>query len=147
LNHKDAWITVPAGQSITVNHKIGFDYDFVTAGTGKYTFEPANTFQFGPTPAETTRVQTSSVDINVTEVEGKVEIQQTTPVCNDGNRRNVLAASLSEARALAGGAASDVRSHPNSGQYSAYFGNNNRDTVWWNFDRIAGDLASSGVRK
>jgi deuterolysin len=91
-------------------------------------------------------VKANIIEINVTEVEGRAETEQTTPVCNDRNRLNILTAGLAEARALAGGAATDIRSHPNSGQYAAYFGNSNRDTVWWNFDRIAGDLPSSGVR-
>jgi deuterolysin len=80
-------------------------------------------------------------------VDAKVTTATTTPTCNDNNRRYILEQSLSEARALAGGAAADVRSHPNSQAFKDYFGNSNRDTIWYNFDRIAGDLAVNGNRK
>lgn len=53
-----------------------------------------------------------------------------------------------EARSLAGGAAYDVRSRPESTEWHKFFGGNlNRDDVWWRYDLIAGDLPSSGNRQ
>jgi hypothetical protein len=46
-----------------------------------------------------------------------------------------------------GGAAADIRSHPSGPEYSSYFGGDNDDTIWYNMDRIAGDLSDrSGDR-
>jgi deuterolysin len=58
-----------------------------------------------------------------------------------------LQASLSFARSLAGGAASDIRSHPSSSTWNKFFAGNSQNDIWYRFDIIAGDLASSGVRK
>jgi deuterolysin len=147
LKSADAYVTIPAGKSVTVKHDIGFNFDFVGAGVGKYTFEPLSHFQSDSSDAFVTAAQSNSVEIDVTQVDAKVTTATTTPTCNDSGRRDILAATLSEARALAGGAASDVRNHPNSGAFNDYFGNSNRDTIWWNFDRIAGDLSVNGDRK
>jgi len=146
LKNESSYITIPAGGSLSAEHKIGFNYHFAASGAGKYKFEPLAHFQFSANPTDVLQVQASAVEAEVAEVEAKVSIEQTTASCADGNRKNILAASITEARALAGGAAADVRNHPNSNQFKSYFGNSNRDTVWYLYDRIAGDLSSSGVR-
>jgi deuterolysin len=87
-----------------------------------------------------------SVDIDVTEAEGTFGTETTTPTCGDQGQQDLLATMLSEARALAGGAASDVNSHPNSQQFADFFGNNDRGAVYWEFDTIAGDLDTAGTR-
>jgi deuterolysin len=146
LKDESSYITIPAGGSVSAKHKIGFNYHFSKAGAGKFKFEPLTHFQFSDNPSDVVNVPSSPVEVDVESVESQATIEQTTPSCADGNRQNILAASISEARALAGGGATDVRSHPNSGQFGAYFGNSNRDTVWYLLDRIAGDLPENGVR-
>lgn len=146
LKSEEAFVTIPAGGSLSAEHKVGDVYDFVTAGVGKYTFEPLATFQFSDNPTDLLTVPTASIELDVTQVDAKASAQLTYPSCSDGNRLNIITAALSEARALAGGAATNIRQEPNSSRYGAYFGNSNRDDVWYTYDRIAGDLASSGTR-
>jgi deuterolysin len=146
LKNESSYITIPAGGSVSAEHKVGFNYQFDKAGAGKFKFEPLTHFQFSDDPTDILTVPASGVEVDVEAVESKATVEQTTPSCADGNRQNILAASISEARALAGGAATDVQTHPNSGQFGAYFGNGDRGTVWWILDRIAGDLPETGVR-
>lgn len=154
LENDASFVTIPAGGSLAVNHTVSALYDFETAGAGTYTFSPRADWVVSEEGASHTLLPISeaiSVEIEITEDVAQRPVfpplnQLSTPVCNDANRKNFIAAALSEARALAGGAAADIRSRPNSAQYTSYFNNNNRDDVWYNFDRIAGDLASSGSR-
>ncbi|KAJ7091931.1 hypothetical protein B0H15DRAFT_948128 [Mycena belliarum] len=145
------YVTIPAGSSIAVNHTaLGPLYDFSTAGTGTYTFAPNTIFQTGP-DADPLHVETKPVSVEVTRDVAKRELiplerRLSTPSCGDGGRLQVIRDSLSYARSLAGGAATDIRSHPNGPEYSTYFGGNNQDDIWFGMDKIAGDLASSGTR-
>jgi hypothetical protein len=68
------------------------------------------------------------------------------PQCSDAGRLQVIRDSLTYARSIAGGAASDIRNHPTSSEWNTYFGGNNLNDIWYRFDIIAGDLASSGTR-
>lgn len=147
LEHEDSWVTIPAGKSITVNHKIGSDCDFAAADVGKYTFEPVATFRLGPAPSDIIQVRSTPAEINVIEVEGRASIEQTTPVCSDENKLNILAADLSDARALARAAANHVRSYPKSSQFTTYFGSSKRDNVWRLLNIVADGLPTSGVHK
>ncbi|KAK7045816.1 hypothetical protein VNI00_007225 [Paramarasmius palmivorus] len=72
--------------------------------------------------------------------ESGVERRVSTPKCSDSGKRQVITDSLKYARSLAGGAATDIRSHPNGPQYTRYFGGNNQNDIWWNLDRVAGDI-------
>ncbi|TFK98451.1 hypothetical protein BDV98DRAFT_533901 [Pterulicium gracile] len=153
-----AFITIPAGQSIALNHTVAASYDFESSGTGTFTFSTITNFQVSEASELTyfSAAESESVSVEVTddvskrfvfpEDAGSVGLRTSTPVCSDTNRRNFLAASLSEARAVAGGAAANIRQSPNSARLNTYFGNANRDDLWYNFDRVAGDLASSGNR-
>ncbi|TFL03478.1 Deuterolysin metalloprotease family-domain-containing protein [Pterulicium gracile] len=149
-----AFITVPAGGSIAVNHTVAASYDFESVGAGTFTFDAITNLRVAEGNEITHFVlDAASVDVEVTDDVSKrslfpesANLRTSTPVCNDANRRNYLAASLTEARAVAGGAAANIRQSPNSANFATYFNNHNRNDIWYNFDRIAGDLASSGNR-
>ncbi|KAF8067648.1 hypothetical protein FPV67DRAFT_1780705 [Lyophyllum atratum] len=141
--------TIPAGSSIAVNHTgFGSLYDFAHSGTGTFSFAPNNLFQTGvDQPALV--VKTPAIQVEVTDdVQKREQLypRLSTPQCADGGRLQVLRDSLTYARSLAGGAASDIRTHPNSAEYNSYFGGNSQDDIWYRHDIIAGDLASSGTR-
>ncbi|KAJ7661683.1 hypothetical protein B0H17DRAFT_953566, partial [Mycena rosella] len=147
------YMTIPAGSSIAVNHTaLGPLYDFATFGTGTFSFAPVTTFQTGPDHAPL-QVATDAVAVQVTHDVAKralvpgLERRLSTPTCADSRRLQILTDSLSYARSLAGGAATDIRSHPNGPEYTSYFAGNSQDDIWFNMDRIAGDLASSGTRR
>lgn len=134
---------------MAVNHTIGSLFDFESAGTGKFTFEPSQSFEVVGASQRIT-FNSPTVEVEVTEDVANrqpIDAQLSTPSCGDGGRNSVIATSLTEARAMAGGAASDLRTHPSSGAWNAYFGGTNANAVWYTFDMIAGDLASSGTRR
>ncbi|KAK7042525.1 neutral protease 2 [Favolaschia claudopus] len=152
LSQEGVYVTIPAGSSIAVNHtRLGPLFDFHTHGTGKFKFAPKTVFQTGY-DADPLKVEVDAVEVSVTHDVAKRELiplerRLSTPTCSNSGRLSVLQNSLSDARARAGGAATDIRSHPNGPEYTSYFGGNKQDDIWYNFDRIAGDLSSSGTRK
>lgn len=141
---------IPAGKSLTVNHT-GFAalYDFESSGTGTFTFAPNSVFQTSPT--DILKVDTADITVAITKDVKNRELiplhrRQSTPKCSNSGRQSTIASTLADARALAGGAATDINSHPSSTEYNTYFGGNTQSDIWYNFDRIAGDLAVNGVR-
>lgn len=154
LGSEDAFVTIAAGESIAVNHTVATSYDFEAVGPGTFTFEVITNLQVSEGDEITHfALDAASVDVEVTDDVTKRTVfpdgsssRTSTPVCDDGNRRQYMADALTEARAVAGGAAHNIRQDPWSGNYNDYFNHANHDEVWWNFDRIAGDLPSSGNR-
>ncbi|KAK7001704.1 neutral protease 2 [Favolaschia claudopus] len=152
LSAEGVYVTIPAGSSIAVNHtRLGPLFDFNTHGTGKFKFAPKTVFQTGY-DADPLQVEVDAVEVNVAHDVAKREVfplerRASTPTCGNSARLTVLKNALSDARVRAGGAASDINTHPNSAEFKTYFGGNKQADIWYNFDRIAGDLASSGTRK
>ncbi|KAJ7249357.1 Deuterolysin metalloprotease family-domain-containing protein [Mycena rebaudengoi] len=150
LSSELMFTTIPAGQSVAVNHTVASLFDFEAAGTGEFSFDANTFFQAGidgaivEIPTATLKIEVQS-DVKKRELV-PLERRQSTPTCADGGRQNVIATALAGARALAGGAAADIRSHPNSNEFNTYFGGNSQDDIWFRHDIIAGDLASSGTR-
>ncbi|KAJ7589099.1 hypothetical protein C8J56DRAFT_30422 [Mycena floridula] len=144
------YTTIPAGGSIAVNHTLAPLFDFEAAGTGVFTFD-ANTHFQASVDADVVDVPTPTLKIDVNGDVKKRELvslerRQSTPTCSDGGKQNVIATALAGARALAGGAATDIQSHPASAEFNTYFGGNSDDDIWFRMDIIAGDLPSSGTR-
>ena len=137
-------MTIPAGGSVSVVHSLP-NYDYTTSGAGKYTFEAHKT-RLQTADGKFLDIKVDAVEVEVTEAEETFSTQTTTPTCSNGDEQNLLATMLSEARALAGGAASDINSHPDSSQFAAFLGNNDRGAAVWQFDTIAGDLDGAGTR-
>ncbi|KAH8823511.1 Deuterolysin metalloprotease family-domain-containing protein [Flagelloscypha sp. PMI_526] len=147
LTDDAVYTTIAAGQSITVKHSLSSRFDFASTGAGTYKITASSVFQYGTNASSIAFVDTNEVTVEITSIDSEVGIEQTTPQCsNDSGKLSQLQGALAEARALAGGAASDTRTHPNSSPITRYFGGGNRDTIWYNLDRIAGDLPSSGTR-
>lgn len=133
-------MTIPAGGSIAVNHTVAASYDFEAVGAGTFTFETTGNLQvFEGAGSELTsyNLPAASVDVTITDdvakrtvfPESEVSLMTSTPVCDDVNGRKFLASALSEARAVAGGAAANIRQQPNSGNFATYFENANRDEI------------------
>ena len=152
LSSDEIYTTIPAGSSVAVNHTgLGPLFDFETHGTGKFSFAPKTIFQTGldSTPV---RIEADPVQVDITHDVQKRELiplerRLSTPVCSDSGRLSVMQNALADARARAGGAATDIQTHPNGPEYTTYFGGDSQNDSWFRMDRIAGDLASSGTRK
>ncbi|KAF7315832.1 Neutral protease 2 [Mycena indigotica] len=152
LTAEGIYTTIPAGSSIAVNHTdLGALYDFEHFGTGSFHFAPNTFFQTGP-DATPIHVKTDVIAVEVTHDVAKRELfplqaRTSTPVCGDGGKLQVLTQALASARSLAGGAATDLQTHPNSAEFNTYFGGNDPNEIWYDMDRIAGDLSDrSGDR-
>ncbi|KAF5380104.1 hypothetical protein D9615_006124 [Tricholomella constricta] len=149
LSAEGVYVTIPAGSSVAVNHTgLAALYDFEASGTGTFSFEANNLFQTGP-DAPALIVDTDPVKVEITHDVEKRELlypRLSNPQCSDAGRLQIIRDSLTLARSLAGGAATDIRSHPNSAEFNTYFAGNSQDEIWWRMDIIAGDLASSGTR-
>ncbi|KAJ7879632.1 hypothetical protein B0H14DRAFT_3772922 [Mycena olivaceomarginata] len=130
LSEDSLYVTIPAGSSVA------------TSGTGTFSFAPVAVFQTGADAAPL-QVKADAVAVEVTHDVAKRELvpgnARAPPLDADD--------ALANARSLAGGAATDILSHPNGVEYSTYFGGNTQSDIWFNLDRIAGDLASSGTRQ
>ncbi|KIY62242.1 hypothetical protein CYLTODRAFT_383861 [Cylindrobasidium torrendii FP15055 ss-10] len=150
---------IPAGQSIAVNHTIGGIHDFSSFSAGT-TFEvtphafssilssveDASGIVPRADPVSFVVTDNTKTDQLFNSLPPQDQASLSTPVCSDKKKLQLIKDSLSSARPLAGGAATDIKSHPNGPEYKRYFGGNKQSDIWYNFDRIAGDLASAGKR-
>ncbi|KAL0580034.1 hypothetical protein V5O48_001968 [Marasmius crinis-equi] len=156
FSHESLYVTIPAGQSFAVNHTVTSFYDFSSFAPGtSFSFSALkDTFQSGPDDA-TINVDVNPVDVTVTDSltfapfftslgqKGEIEPFVSTPVCSDGGRKTTITDSLTYARSLAGGAATDIKNNPGGTHFTRYFGGNNVNDIWFNLDRVAGDQTSS----
>ncbi|KIY62243.1 hypothetical protein CYLTODRAFT_414870 [Cylindrobasidium torrendii FP15055 ss-10] len=149
--------TIPAGQSVAVNHTIGGIHDFSSFSAGssfQLTPHAFNSILSSPSDESGIVARAEPVSFKVTNststtqlfsslgAKGGLHTATSTPVCSDGTKLQLIKDSLTYARSLAGGAATDINSHPNGAEYNRYFGGNTQSDIWWNFDRIAGDYSS-----
>uniref|UniRef100_A0A0W0FND5 Uncharacterized protein n=1 Tax=Moniliophthora roreri TaxID=221103 RepID=A0A0W0FND5_MONRR len=104
----------------------------------------ASTIQSSLEDSSPLKIETNTVEVTVTSVpeRGELDERTSTPMCSDGGKRQTIADSLRYAKSLAGGAATDIQTHPNGPQYERYFGRNSQPEIWWNLDVVAGDLTS-----
>ncbi|KAK7054555.1 hypothetical protein VNI00_003754 [Paramarasmius palmivorus] len=149
------YLTVPAGSSVALNHTIGSIYDFSSFEPGtKFTITPRAESTIYESVDDLTPLKVESNAVEVT-VESDLSFNHmfsrsagldpfvSTPRCSDSRKLQLLVDALKYARSLAGGAATDIRSHPTGPEYTRYFGGNNQDDIWYNLDRVAGDLTSN----
>ncbi|ESK88169.1 neutral protease 2-like protein [Moniliophthora roreri MCA 2997] len=151
--HESLYLNVPAGKSIALNHTVSSVYDFSSFAPGtKFTISPRgeSTIHESVDDAAPLKVESNTVEVTVesdlafnhlfTPVESDdLERRVSTPRCSDGSKLQLLVDSLKYARSIAGGAATDIRSHPTGPEYTRFFGGNNQNDIWYNFDRVAGD--------
>ncbi|KAG6909167.1 hypothetical protein DXG01_001794 [Tephrocybe rancida] len=162
-----AFAVVPAGETVTVTHKVASLFDFAAAGAGKYSFEPITTFQVQGAVERVSASELSKVEAtaNTLEVEisgdlAKRELPQlnkrAVDICTTSSRKSVhlaftwwvaqlSASSLSytEGKALASGAVSYISSHGADSLYTAYFGATATSRVSSILSAVANENSSS----
>ncbi|KAL0065965.1 hypothetical protein AAF712_007093 [Marasmius tenuissimus] len=146
LSHDSLYVTIPAGQSVAVNHTVNSFYDFSSfpAGTTFSLTAHSTSFQSGADDTPIV-VNSDAVEVQVTDDLSfspffVPEASLSTPTCSDGGRLGVITEALRYARSLAGGAATDIKTtNPNGPRFQRYFGGNNNQDIWFNLDRVAGD--------
>ncbi|KAL0058606.1 hypothetical protein AAF712_014702 [Marasmius tenuissimus] len=145
------WVTIPAGQSVAVNHKVSNLYDFESHGTGTFSFTPTAVFQTANQDETPLFIDVEAVQVEV-KPDGDVSFRSLVPptasvstvTCGDANRASILTNSLADAKKLAAAAASNIRSQPTGDTWNKFFGGNNAEDIAKRFDLIAQD---SGTRK
>lgn len=145
---------IPAGGSVTVEHtNLAEIYDFETAGTGSFTFEPATVFQIeegnslNPVDNLINLDSTSnSVTIDVTANVARREVnaeKRAVVTCNNASQRSQIQSSYTEAKSMASITANWISSNSGSALYRSYFGNNSPTTIRNRFVTIANENSSS----
>ncbi|KAL0062453.1 hypothetical protein AAF712_010665 [Marasmius tenuissimus] len=145
LSNELNWVTISAGQAVSVNHTVSNLYNFQPHGTGTYLFTPNAVFQ-------TAVAEPPLIVEVVVEHDGDVSFRYLIPpsaslstvTCRDPGRAQTLSNSLADAKSLAANTIADIKSNPNSITWNKFFGGNDRDEISNRFSLIAQD---SGTRK
>ncbi|KAF5376128.1 hypothetical protein D9615_007679 [Tricholomella constricta] len=151
-----AFTVIPAGETVTVNHEVASLFDFASAGTGKFSFEPITSFQVqsvderlaGVPEFSKIEASASSVEIEVTGDLVKREIPQlnkrAVDICTTTSKKSFIDASYTEGKALASGGVSYINSHGASDSlYRAYFGATSTSTITSKLSAVANENSSS----
>ncbi|TFK69406.1 Metalloprotease [Pluteus cervinus] len=150
-----AFVTIPAGDKITVVHAVAPLFDFAAAGPGKFTFEPNTNFQVIGTEdrvasPELTKLDatSSSVEVEVTGDLKKRELvtvdKRAVSTCTNASRKSFIDASYAEAKTLASTASSYVTSKgANDSLYRAYYGATATSRVASVFNAVATEGSNS----
>jgi deuterolysin len=157
LNEVDdsAFATIPAGQTVTVEHDVASLYDFAAVGAGTYTFEPVTTFQMqgveesvAAHKASFAKVTTSTNKVEV-QIAGDLAKRELTldkrarDICTDSSKKSFIDSSYTEGKALASGAVSYISSHGSDTLYKAYFGATATSRVSSVLSAVANENSSS----
>ncbi|TFK98117.1 hypothetical protein BDV98DRAFT_553290 [Pterulicium gracile] len=156
---ESAFALIPAHSSVSVNHTLASVYDFSTAGTGSFEFDPLVRF-FTLAPAipgvagarvnaaavdrlVTVNAESSSVAVEITHDVARRELasKRSTVRCENSSRAEFMRTSYTESRKLASLAAQYIRSHTGTGDalFEQYFKTNSEGAVAGRFEAIAGE--------
>ncbi|TFL00251.1 Deuterolysin metalloprotease family-domain-containing protein [Pterulicium gracile] len=150
-----AFTVIPAGESITVEHtNLAGIYDFESAGTGAFKFEPVTVFQvideasFADAKVDQlveldSTSTTVSIEINDVAKRDIHEKRAVTTCSSNASRASFITASYNESKALARIAASWIASNSGSSLYTAYWGTNSASTIQSRFTAVANENSSS----
>ncbi|KAJ7078017.1 Metalloprotease [Mycena belliarum] len=129
---ESAFVTIPAGKTVTAVHDVSALFDFASVGTGAFSFAPVTTFQTAPTAAkissraELTTIEAAAAPITIAvtaDVAPQSLARRATDICTNASRKAFIDASYTEAKALARGGSSYISSKGTSDTlYRAYWG-------------------------
>ncbi|KIY71347.1 zincin [Cylindrobasidium torrendii FP15055 ss-10] len=144
-----AYATIPAGESVTVSHKVADIYDFASAGTGKFSFTPKTELNVGDSAASASdlakvSVSSQAIEVEVTSDVAKRAYKRATPTCSDSSQLSFIDASYTEAKELASISSDYVSSNGASDSlFSSYFSSNSVSSVTGILDAVSGENDSS----
>lgn len=145
------YVTIPAGQSIAVNHTLSALYNFEGHGPGSYKFAPWTIFQSGP-DSDAIVVDIEPVTIEISEdvarrslFEEHLVARGSTPNCNDATKLQRIRDALANSKDLARGATAHINNVPNSLQYPKFFSGVDKQAVKDRFNWIANDKGNRQV--
>ncbi|KAF9004354.1 Deuterolysin metalloprotease family-domain-containing protein [Cyathus striatus] len=151
-----AFTIIPAGESVTVSHEVSSLYDFASAGTGKYSFEPISNFVVAGAAEKVISVESvskviatsSAVEVEITGDIAKRELprinKRATDICTTASKKTFIDASYTEGKNLAKVASSYVTSKGSSDTlYKSYFGSTATSKVTTILNAVANESSSS----
>ncbi|KAI0755056.1 Metalloprotease [Daedaleopsis nitida] len=106
-----AYVVIPAGESITVEHDVAPLYNFEALGTGAFEFEPVTAFRFVESqsiPKVSTKKTMVNVKTDVKKRELKTVTKRAHTACSDKTKSGFISSSYSEGQSLASIAADYV---------------------------------------
>ncbi|TRM67412.1 Deuterolysin metalloprotease family-domain-containing protein [Schizophyllum amplum] len=143
----DAYMTIKAGESVSVEHNLASLYDFTSAGAGSFTFEPKAEFKVGAADeaiSEKVESTTNSVTIDISDVaKPSMQEKRATVSCSDSSLASFISSSYSEAKELASIAADYISSNGADSLFTAYYGGSSTSTVSSKFSAVASESDSS----
>jgi len=151
-----AWVTIPAGESVTVTHTLEKLYDFAAAGAGSFTITPKVQFQLAGSDDEVNalgdlaRVEVpnaDSVTIKVARDVARREVRtpgkRAVVSCSNASHASFISASYTEGKSLASIAASYISTNGANSLYTAYYKTSSTTTVRSKFSAVASESSSS----
>ncbi|KAF7326176.1 Neutral protease 2 [Mycena kentingensis (nom. inval.)] len=134
-----AFVTIPAGQTISVTHDVSALFDFASAGAGAFTFTPISTFQTAPAAEKITKRS----ELALVEVDAAAVTKRATNICTNASRASFITASYNEAKTLARTASSYVTSRGTADTlYRAYWGATAASRITSVFNAVANEAGS-----
>ncbi|KAI0763229.1 Metalloprotease [Irpex lacteus] len=146
---EEAFVTIPAGETVTVSHDVAPLYDFESLGAGTYTFEPVTTFQTVDAEAKPNAFKVSAASFkvevkhDVAKRELKVLDKRARNACTSSSYSSFISSAYSEGKSLASIASSYVASNGANSLFKSYFGSTSTSTVRSVLNNVANENSSS----
>ncbi|KAI0337151.1 Metalloprotease [Trametopsis cervina] len=146
---EDAFVVIPAGETVTVDHEVAPLFDFESAGTGVYHFEPVTTFQVIEDDAKPNafKVSAASFKVDVKKDIAKRSIKsnekRAKTSCSNSSQSSFISSSYTEGKQLASIASSYVASNGANSLFKSYFGSTSTSTVRNVLNNVANENSSS----
>ncbi|TFL00252.1 hypothetical protein BDV98DRAFT_605353 [Pterulicium gracile] len=152
-----AFTTILAGESITVKHtNLGSIYDFESAGTGTFAFQPISIFRIIDETSFTedkvdqlVQLEATSSPVMVTILDdvSKLDIPKKRAVisCPNVPQKNFITAAYTEAKSLASVSSSWIASNSGDALFTSYWGTNSASTMQSRFNLIANENSPTRI--
>jgi deuterolysin len=144
-----AFVVIPAGQTINVEHEVATLYDFESLGVGKYTFQPVTTFQVVDAEAKpnTFKVTADAFDVEVRSDVAKRSLKvldsRAKVSCSSSTQNSFISSSYTEGKSLASLASSYISTNGANSLFKSYFGTTSTTTVRNKFNSVANEASTS----
>ncbi|RDX48537.1 Metalloprotease [Lentinus brumalis] len=144
-----AYVIIPAGETVVVEHEVAPLYNFEELGTGAFEFEPVTDFQVVEADAKPNayKVSAGKVKVNVkndvAKREKKAREKRARVSCSNSSESSFISSSYSEAKSLASVVANYISTNGADSLFKSYFGSSSTSTVRNVFSAVASENSSS----
>ncbi|KAG7442718.1 Metalloprotease [Guyanagaster necrorhizus] len=146
-----AYLTIPSGANVTVEHNVADLYDFASAGKGTFAFEPITDFRVAgaeervASPFSAVKAIAEIIEVEVTSEVTRRSIKRATDVCANATLSEFINASYVEAKELASISLNYISTLGNSSNntVTAYFSTNPVQNVTDKLELVANENDSS----